>query len=78
MSHWPFEDRKTYYHIDIPRQLTGSFWRLMAENYELNVIRRQHSPDGKDLSIELRVTKSKKSIVSSESSMNFTEKQKDE
>ena len=74
MSHWPSADRKIYYHIEIPRQLTGSFWRLMAENYELNVIRRQHSPDGKDLSIELRVTKSKKSIGVNENNMSFTEK----
>lgn len=74
MSHWPSEDRKIYYHIEIPRQLSGSFWQLMAENYELNVIRRQHSPDGKDLSIELRVTKSKKSIGVNENNMSFTEK----
>ena len=78
MSHWPYEDRKTYYHIDVPRQLSGSFWRLLAENYELNVIRRQHSLNGKDLSIELSVTKSKKSVASSESSMSFTEKRQEE
>lgn len=74
MSHWPSADRKNYYHIEIPRQLSGSFWRLMAENYELNVMRRQHSPDGKDLSIELRVTKSKKFIGVNENNMSFTEK----
>ena len=74
MSHWSSADRKIYYHIEIPRQLSGSFWRLMAENYELNVMRRQHSPDGKDLSIELRVTKSKKSIGVNENNMSFTEK----
>ena len=34
MSHWPSEDRKAYYHIDIPRQLSGSFWRLMADYFE--------------------------------------------
>lgn len=73
MSHRPSEDRKIYYHIEIPRQLSGSFWQLMAENYELNVIRRQHSSDGKDLSIELRVTKSKKSIGVNENNMSFTE-----
>ena len=74
MRYWPSADRKIYYHIEIPRQLSGSFWRLMAENYELNVTRRQHSPNGKDLSIELKVTKSKESIASSESGMSFTEK----
>jgi len=57
MSHWPSTDRKTYYHIEIPGQLSSSFWRLMADNFEFIVTRQQHSPDGKDLSIELKVKK---------------------
>ena len=57
MSHCSADDRKTYYHLEIPRQLSGLFWRLMAENFEFIVTRQQHSPDGKNLKIELKVEK---------------------
>ncbi len=78
MRHWLSADRKIYYHIEIPRTLAAKFWSMMAGNFEFIVTRRQHSPNGKDLSIELKVTKSKESIASSESSMTFTEKRQEE
>ncbi len=56
------DDRKNHYHIEIPRQLSQSLWKLLEENYDLIITRQQHTPDGKDLHIELKVAKAKQSL----------------
>ena len=55
MSGWASNECINYYHIELPRQLAGSFWKLLTENYEVSLTRRQHSITGKDLNVELRI-----------------------
>lgn len=52
-------DRKTYYHIEVDREKAALIWTLLSENYNAVIKKIQHSPDGKDLNVHLRIVNKK-------------------
>lgn len=49
-------DRKTIYHISVDAEKSAAVWSLLTENFEIIIDKMQHSIDGKDLIICLRIT----------------------
>ena len=52
-------ERKTYYHIEVGHEKGASVWTLLSEKYNAVIMKIQHSPDGKDLNIHLRIADKK-------------------
>ena len=51
--------RKTYYHIEVDSEKAAPIWTLLSEKYNAVIVKIQHSPDGKDLNVHLRITDKK-------------------
>ncbi len=52
-------NRKTYYHIEVDREKAAPIWTLLSEKYNAVILKIQHSSDGKDLNIHLRIVDKK-------------------
>ena len=48
-------DRKTHYHIEVDREKAALIWSFLSENFDAVIAKEQHSPDGNDLHIYLRI-----------------------
>ena len=54
------DERKNYYHIEVEREKASAIWSLLTEHFNMIIISRQHSLDGKDLNIHIRIIDKKK------------------
>lgn len=45
------------YSIEVPNEFSTSFWKLLTENFNVVLTKRQHSADGEILYIELEIKK---------------------
>ena len=52
-------DRKTIYHIELERDKSAFFWSFLTENFEIIIDKKQHSVDGKDLNVYIRIAERK-------------------
>lgn len=43
------------YNIKMPDNHSRQFWRLLTENFNVLLLRKQHSPDGKTLFLEIEI-----------------------
>lgn len=43
------------YSIEVPNECSSDLWRLLTENFNIILTKRQHSVDGKTLHIELKI-----------------------
>ena len=47
--------RKTQYTIEMDAQLSAKVWKVLTENFEITVLERQHSLDGQELNMSIRL-----------------------
>ena len=47
--------QKTRYTIEMDAQLSSKAWKLLTENFEVTVLKRQHSLDGQELHMSIRL-----------------------
>ena len=52
-------DGKTFYHIEIDRDNVSRFWFLLSDSFSFTVTKKQHSLDGNDLNISIRIVDEK-------------------
>ena len=48
-------ERKTYYHIEVDREKAALVWLFLSESFDAVITKEQHSSDGRDLNIYLRI-----------------------
>ena len=48
-------DRRTIYHISVDAEKSAAVWSLLTENFEIIIDKMQHSVDGRDLKVYLRI-----------------------
>lgn len=48
------------YNIEVPDNTSAEFWKFLNENFNVILIKRQHSADGDTLNIELKIFGNKK------------------
>ena len=41
--------QKTQYTIEMDSHLSAKAWKLLSENFEITVLKRNHSSDGQDI-----------------------------
>lgn len=54
-------DGKTVFHIEVESKNAGLIWSLLSNNLNLIVNKKQHSIDGKDINIYIRIDEENKS-----------------
>ena len=47
------------YKIEVPNELSADFWKLLTENFNVILTKRQHAIDGETLYIDVTVTDTK-------------------
>ena len=47
--------QKTQYTIKMDAQLSAKVWKVLTENFEITVLERQHSLDGQELNMSIRL-----------------------
>ncbi|WP_159432761.1 hypothetical protein [Holdemania sp. Marseille-P2844] len=47
--------QKTQYTIEMDAKLSAKVWKVLTENFEITVLERQHSLDGQELNISIRL-----------------------
>lgn len=47
------------YDIEVPNEHSADFWKLLTDNFDIILTKRQHSPDGEILYLELKIIESK-------------------
>ena len=52
-------ERNTYYHIEVDREKAALVWSFLSESFDAVITKEQHSPDGRDLNIYLRIINKK-------------------
>lgn len=50
---------KTIYHIELERDKSAFFWSFLTENFETIIDKKQHSVDGENLDVYVRIVKKK-------------------
>lgn len=45
------------YSIEVPNEFSANFWKLLTENFNVILTKRQHSADGEILHIELKINR---------------------
>ena len=43
------------YYIEVPNECSADLWKLLTENFNVFLTKRQHSADGEKLYIELEI-----------------------
>lgn len=52
-------DEKIVFHIEVEPENAGKIWPLLSENLKCVITKKQHSIDGKDLNIHIRIDEKK-------------------
>ncbi len=52
-------DGKTFYHIEIDRDNASRFWSFLSDSFSFVVTKKQHSPDGNNTDISIRIVEKK-------------------
>ena len=47
--------QKTQYTIEMDSHLSAKAWKLLSENFEITVLKRNHSSDGQDIHWHFRL-----------------------
>ncbi len=47
------------YNIEVPNEYSADFWELLTDNFNVILTKRQHSPNGEVLYVELKIIESK-------------------
>ena len=45
------------YNIDAPNEYAADLWKILTENFNVILTKKQHSIDGETLYIEVKITK---------------------
>ena len=46
---------KTVYHIEVDREKASEIWALLSDSFSFTVTKKQHSPDGRNTNIYIRL-----------------------
>ena len=52
-------DRKTIFHIEVENKNTALVWSVISKNLQFVINKKQHSIDGKDINIYIRIDEKK-------------------
>lgn len=52
-------DGKTIFHIEAENEKASLVWSVLSENLQFVINKKQHSVDGKDINIYIRIDKKK-------------------
>lgn len=47
------------YDIEVPNEYSADLWKLLTDNFNIILTKRQHSPNGEVLYVELKIIESK-------------------
>ena len=47
------------YKIEVPNELSADFWKVLTENFNVILTKKQHSADGEIINIDVKVINSK-------------------
>lgn len=47
------------YKIEVPNELSADFWKVLTENFNVILTKKQHSVDGEIINIDVKVINSK-------------------
>lgn len=47
------------YNIEVPNEYSADFWKLLTDNFNVILTKRQLSPNGEVLYVELKIIESK-------------------
>lgn len=47
------------YNIEVPNEYSADFWKLLTDNFNVILTKRQHSPNCEVLYVELKIIESK-------------------
>lgn len=47
------------YTIEVPNECSANFWKLLTDNFNIILTKRQHSPNCEVLYVELKIIESK-------------------
>lgn len=47
------------YTIEVPNEYSADLWKLLKDNFNVILTKRQHSPNGEVLYVELKIIESK-------------------
>lgn len=50
------------YNIEVPNKYSADFWEDLTEKFNISLIKKQHSLNGENLYVELKIIDSKKKV----------------
>ena len=48
-------ERQTHYSIEMDSSLSAQLWQVLTESFDVEILRRQHSEDGSNQHISIRI-----------------------
>ncbi len=48
-------EKQTHYSIDLDSNLSAQLWEVLTESFDVEILRRQHSEDGNNQHIGIRI-----------------------
>ena len=59
-------ERQTHYSIELDSSLSAQLWQVLTESFDIEILRRQHSEDGSNQHIGIRINGTKPTDEQSE------------
>ena len=47
--------KQTHYSIELDSSLSAQLWQVLTESFDVEILRRQHSEDGENQHISIRI-----------------------